>query len=280
MNKIDTILVGMGALTAILGAIWIAFVFPGFERVPEDFSRVDEFNGSYTVVDPIVGRVQENVAIGQLRADPSSLQLFGSTSTIEFLRGPALPQLLASEAVRALLADPVTLGQLLGNPQALAEAVPADLLPILANPAVVPLLTNPSVQAVLADPVAMELILDPRTLTLLVDPTAFPLVTVPVLIHRERHATDTAGDTIFIRETVETTIVDPDSGRSTGVEMPGFPKTDLQLALNSKTREYAPETEGERAGSLTLPFSVETDKSLFAIRKCSQATFGGELRPD
>ena len=220
-----------------------------------------EFNGSYTVVDPIVGRVQENAAITQLRDDPPTLQLLGSPATLDFLMGPSLPQLLSSEALGPLLADPAKLQQLLGNPQTLAKAVPADLLPILADPVVVPLLTNPAVQAVLADTEAMELVLDPRTLALLANPTALPLVTVPVLIHRERHATETDGDTILVRETVETNIADPDTGRSTGVELPGFPKTDLILTLDSKTREYMPETEGGRTGSLTFPFSVESAES-------------------
>ena len=261
MTKTGNILIGLGVLTIIVGVAWMSLVFPGYERVPEDFSRVDEFSGSYTVVDPIVGRVQENAAITQLRDDPPTLQLLGSPATLDFLMGPSLPQLLGSEALGPLLADPARLQQLLGNPQALAKAVPADLLPILADPLVVPLLTNPAVQAVLADPEAMELVLDPRTLALLADPTALPMVTVPVVIHRERHATETDGDTIYIQETVETNVADPATGRSTGVELPGFPSTDLLLALDSKTREYMPETENGRTGSLTFPFSVETTET-------------------
>ena len=89
---------------------------------------------AYTVVDPIVGRVRGNVAITQLLADPSNLEQLSSPATLEFLTGLALPQLLASEALGALLADPAKLQQLLGDPAALARAVPLDLLPILANP--------------------------------------------------------------------------------------------------------------------------------------------------
>ena len=208
-----------------------------------------------------MGRVQKNVAITQLRADPANLEQLSSPATLEFLSGPALPQLLASEALGALLADPAKLQQLLGDRAALAKGVPPALLPILADPVVVPLLTSPAVLALLGDPEAMELILDPRTVALLVDPTALSMITVPVLVHRERHATDIGGDTIFIRETVETTMVDPNTGQSSGVEMPGFPKTDLVLALDSKTRRYLPETQGERTGSLSFPFSVETGET-------------------
>ena len=87
------------------------------------------------------------------------------------------------------------------------------------------------------------------------------MIAVPVLVHRKRHATDTDGDTIFIRETVETTVVDANTGQSSGVEMPGFPKTDLLLALDSQTRRYLPETQGERTGSLSFPFSAETGET-------------------
>ena len=261
MNKTASILVGVGAIAAVLGIVWSTVVFPGYERIPDDFVRIDEFIGSYTVVDPIVSQVQANAAITQLRADPSNLEQLRSPATLESLSSPALPKLLGSEALRPLLADPAKLQQLLGNPQAAAKVVPADLLPILADPVVVPLLTNPAVLALLGDPEAMELILDPRAIALLTDPTALPTVTVPVVIHRERHATDTDGDTLFVRETVETTMADRSTGRSSGVQMPGFPKTDLLLALDSKTRGYVPETEGERTGSLSFPFNVETGKT-------------------
>ena len=212
-------------------------------------------------MDLIVDRVQGNAAIAQLLADPSNLEQLGSPASLEFLSSPALPQLLGSEEIRALLADPARLQQLLGDPEALAKAVPADLLPILANPVVVQLLGNPAVLALLGDPEAMELILDPRTVALLADPTALPLTVVPVLVHRERHGTDTAGDTIFIRETVETTLADPNTGQSSGVEMPGFPKTALLLALDSKTRIYLPQSQGERTASLSFPFKVETGET-------------------
>jgi hypothetical protein len=56
-------------------------------------------------------------------------------------------------------------------------------------------------------------------------------------------------------------VADPDTGLSSGVEMPGFPKTDLLLALDSKTRAYLSETEGERTGSLSFPFNVETGET-------------------
>ena len=234
---------------------------PGVRADPDDFVRIDEFNGAYTVVDPIVSEVQENAAITQLRADPSNLAQLGSPATLEFLTGPALPQLLANDALAALLADPAKLGQLLGDRAALASAVPPELLPILADPVVAPLLTNPAIMGLLKDPAAMALILDPRTLALLVNPAALPTVAVPVLVHRERHATRSDGDTIFIRETVDTTIANPNTGETTGVEMPGFPKTELQLALDSKTRKYVPETEGARTGSLSFPFSVDTNET-------------------
>jgi hypothetical protein len=99
MNKAASILVGVGALVAVLGIVWITLIFPAYERIPDDFVRGDEFSGTYTVVDPFVGRVQGNESIAQLLAEPSNLEQLSSPATLEFLASPELPKLLASEAL-------------------------------------------------------------------------------------------------------------------------------------------------------------------------------------
>jgi hypothetical protein len=203
MTKAKALVVGIGGLAVVLGVVWMSIVFPEFERVPNDFKSVTEYNGSYTVVDPIVGRVQENAAVQRLRSNPSGLQTIADPRTQGFLAGPGLSMLLADEAVRGLLADPDNLRQMLASPQALAQAVDPALMPVLTDPAVASLLGNAAVVALLNDDEAMELVLDPRTLALLADPTALPLVTIPVKVRTERRATHSEGETIFIRETGE-----------------------------------------------------------------------------
>ena len=83
------------------------------------------------------------------------------------------------------------------------------------------------------------------------------MTTIPVLIHRERHATGSDGNALSIREEVTITIVDPSTGQNTGVEAPGFEKTSVLLKLQNKTREYLAGTEGGRSGSLSFPFNVD-----------------------
>ena len=277
MTEAKAGLVSIGGLVVALGIVWMSIVFPGYERLPDDFSRVTEYNGSYTVVDPIVARVQGNAAIQRLRSDPTGLQTIADPRTQGFLAGPGLSQLLADEAVRGLLADPEKLRQMVANPQALAKAVDPALIPVLTDPAVASLLGDAAIVTVLTDAEAMELVLDPRTLALLADPTELPLVTIPVKVRTARLATHRDGEAIFIRETGETTIIDPDTRQDTGVEAPGFPRSELLLALNAKTREYLPETEGDRTGPISFPFSVKADKTypifVAAARQPLEATY-------
>ena len=261
MSKSGYSLIGVGAVVVVLGIIWTTLVFPLFEKIPNDFVRIDEFTGSYTVVDPIVQQVQDSEAIQRLRTDPSAAKILSDPATISFLRGPELAQLLANENMRALLANPAQLNQAMSSPQALAQAVGPDVARLLANPAVTPILTNQAIIGLASDPEAMKLALDPRVMALMADPTAFPTVTIPVKVHRERRATGTKGGAITLREEVATTIFDPTTDEDTGVAAPGFPKTRLTLTVDSKTREYLQGTDGNRTGWLSFPFNVDDAKT-------------------
>ena len=261
MSKSGYSLIGVGAVVVILGIIWTTLVFPRFEKIPNDFVRIDEFMGSYTVVDPIVQQVQDSKAIQRLRTDPSAAKILSEPATLSFLRGPELAKLLANENLRALFANPAQLKQAMSNPQALAQAVGPDVARALANPAVTPILTNQAIIGLASDPEAMKLALDPRVMALMADPTALPTITIPVKVRRERRATGTKGGAITMLEEVATTLVDPGTGKDTGVAMPGFPKTDLTLTVDSKTREYLRGTDGNRTGALSFPFNVDSDNS-------------------
>ena len=254
-------LIGVGGVVVVLGIIWTALVFPSFEKIPDDFVRVDEFTGSYTVVDPIVKQVQDSTAIERLRTDPSAVKVLSDPATVAFLTGPEVANLLANETLRGLIANPAQLRQALSNPQALAQAVGPDVARTLANPTIAPILTNQAIMGLMNDPEAMKLALDPRVMALMADPTALPTITVPVKVYRERRAIETEGGTMNMREEVATTMIDPTSGKDTGVEVPGFGKTGITLSVDSKTRQYLPGTEGDRTGSLSFPFNVDHDKT-------------------
>jgi hypothetical protein len=110
--------------------------------------------------------------------------------------------------------------------------------------------------SVVTDPEALALVMDARVQALMADPTDLPMSTIPVIIHRERHPTASDGDTVRIRETVATTVAD-----GSGAEMPGFPETDVALALNARTREYLAETEDGRTGALSFPLNVDAEET-------------------
>jgi hypothetical protein len=252
MSKFAAILIGTGAVVLVAGVLWKTAVFPGYERIPDDFSRIDEFTGYYTVVDPIAIQARDNEAVRALRNDPVAMGLLAEPRVNEILTGSRPRDALADEAVLDLLADQATLVQAVRSPQNLRGVVPDGFLQLLADPEVQSLLTNPRVMSVVTDPEALALVMDARVQALMADPTRLSMSTIPVIVHRERHATGSDGDTVRIRETVATTVAD-----GSGNAMPGFPETDVALALNARTREYLPETEDGRTGALSFPFNVD-----------------------
>ena len=220
----------IGVIGIIFGIVWTTAIFPNYEKIPSDFSRTDEFEGTYTLTDPIVQEIQQSEAIGMLMQSPDTLALLADLDVQEFLAGPELLALLANPA---LLADPALLQTM--------------------DPAVQQLLADPLVQQLLADPASLQLVIDPRTMRLLRDPTTLPVIQIPVLIHRERVATGTDGDEIFINEQVTTTVAGTDT------ELSAFPKSNVNLVVSRGDKLYLPGTEGGRTDGLAFPFGVDKD---------------------
>ena len=250
------------------------------------------------LTDPAIQGILSNPAVAQLASNPELLAIAQDPQALEALSDPTLLSLLSNPDVLGLLQDPVFLAALdpaviallqdpafqtlLGSGALVILASQPQILELLGDPVVIATLANPTVQGLIADPEAFSLVLDsrtqllltnaailglladpealslvfdPRTQTLLANPADLPTVTVPVLLHRVRRATDTDGDRIFINEQVET--LDP----TTRQEVPGFPKTDVDLIVDRKSKEYLSGTEGGRSGFWGLPFHVDKDRS-------------------
>ena len=285
----------IGVVGIIFGIVWTTSIFPNFKKIPSDFSRTDEFVGTYTVTDPFLQQIQESPAIQMLRNSPTTLAMLTDPDVQEFLTGPGLlallgnpallqslvanlsllqqamapvvQELLASPQVQAILADPAgamestdpvvqqvlvdpVIQQLLTNPSALQLLLNPAAQGVLSNPVVPQLLADPLVQQLLADPASLQVVVDPRTMRLLGDPTALPVIQIPVLIHRERVATGTDGDSISINEQVTTTIAGTDT------ELSAFPKSNVNLVVSRGDKLYLPGTEGGRTDGLAFPFGV------------------------
>ncbi len=260
------------------------------------------------LADPAVQSIVGNPAVGQLVSSPDLLGLLQNPSALQVLTDPALAGLLSNPDVLALLQDPAFLAAL-GDPAALPQlaehpvagplladpavlsllqdpaflgflqsgvlatlATQPQLLELLRDPALGAVLANPVVQQLMADPAAMPLLLDARTQQLLANPADLPTITVPVVLHRERRATSAEGDKIVINEQVTT--LDP----TTRQEVQGFDKTDIDLIIRQKTREYLPGTEGGRTGLWGLPFNVEKDRSYSSWVTAAERPLEAEYR--
>ena len=234
-----------GLAAIVFGAVWMTAIFPNYEKMPSDFSSVTEFEGTYTVVDPIVQQAQANATIQELRGSPTTLALLADPQVLQLLAGPELS---------VLLADPAIVQQFLINPGAVLQQASPEVLSVLADPRVQALLADPGVQRLLADPAALRLVTDPRTLQLLADPTALPVVQVTVLVHRERTATDSDARSIVLNEQVATARAD------TGEELVGFPPTDVELVVDRSTKLYVEGGDAARAGGLGFPFNVKENE--------------------
>lgn len=240
--------------------------------------------------DPQLGGLFSNPDALQLLSDPKLANLLSNPEVLKLLSDPAflaevgdpanLPKLLSNPVVKSLLADPNILA-LLQNPtflKVLQSGLLAtlttrpELLALLQDPSLGEVLANTAVQRLLSDPEAPSLLTDARTQRLLVNPTDLPMVTVPVLLHRERRATGTQGNKIFINEQVST--LDP----TTRQEVPGFDKTDVRLVIDRKSREYLPGTEGGRTGLWGLPFNVKKGRSYSAWVTAAERPLEAEYR--
>lgn len=260
------------------------------------------------LTDPAVKQILGSPAIGELVNNPQLVGLFSSPNSLQLLSDPKLADLLSNPDVLKLvnnpsflaeIGDPATLPQLLKNPMVKSLlADPAilslmqnptffkvlqsgllvtltarpELLSLLHDPSLGEVLANTAVQPLLSDPEALSLLIDARTQRLLANPADLPTVTVPVLLHRERRATGTQGNKIFINEQVST--LDP----STHQEVPGFDKTNVTLVIDSKSREYLPGTDGGRTGLWGLPFNVKKGRSYSAWVTAAQRPLEADYR--
>ncbi len=235
----------VGVIAIVFGAVWITVIFPRLERIPANFTRTDDFTGSYTVVDPQVQQIQSN---------PTIQRVMASAAIKQALADPAVQQLLKNPTILQQLASNPLLQQLLSNPAALQQ-VDAATRQLLSNPAVQRLLGDPLIQQLLKDPAAVQLLGNPLALSLLADPTAPPVVKVPVKLHRVRQATGAEGDKLTLTEQVTTTRAD------TGQELAGFPTTNVKLVIDRRDSQYLQGTDGGRTGYLSLPFNVDKNKT-------------------
>lgn len=226
----------VGIIAIVSSAVWINAIFPRYEKIPSNFSSFEEFQGSYTVVDPIVGQIQENPAIQQIIYDPTALELLMDPEVRAFLGHPAVSQQLAADLGTA------------------TQAVNPEVQAMLAKKNIQDFLAIPAVQQLLSDPDALRLVTDRRAMQLMANPTALPVVRVPVLIHRDWVATDSDSDRIYLNQRVNTVRTD------TGRELEGFPVTDLNVVVDRISKVYLEGTEGGRKGGLSFPFGVEKDE--------------------
>ena len=209
---------------------------------------------------PTVLGLLANKDVMELLQDPAFIAALGDPAALaQFASDPRIGPLLANQAVIALLANPA-LPRLLGSGVVATLAARPEILGLLREPALAKALSNPAVPLLLAEPDAMKLLLDPRTQTVLANPADLPIITVPVVLHRERRAvaTDPRNDAnkIVLRETVE--YRDPDTGL--GREIPGLENSEATLIIDRSTKEYLPGTDGGRNGQFGLPFHIDKDQ--------------------
>lgn len=76
------------------------------------------------------------------------------------------------------------------------------------------------------------------------------MLTIPVLLHRERVATRTEGDSLFMNEQVTT------NNTATGSPVPGFDPTNVDLVVDRSTKEYLAGSDEGRTGQWGMPFHV------------------------
>jgi len=238
-----------GLALLIFGIVWMTAVFPNYEQIPDDWERIDDFEGTFTITDQaFLERLQGNPVVeglmsaggAQLLADPTIAGILGNPQVLGLLQDPA---------VLAALATPAGLQQLAAHPVA---------GPLLADPAMAAVLANPLVQAILGDSEVVSLLADPRTQMILANPADLPVLEVPVSLHRVRRATGTDGGNVSFEETAEYRRTD------TGGPVPGFAGGTLDFVVDRKSKIYQEGNEAGRSGHLGLPFNVDKNATYAA----------------
>ena len=258
----------VSAVTTNQGIATLSFQIPEEPEVERlslafRFEETDKYMGSLSLlgidivaaggISPwIMASLVENLSLLQQAMDPSVQQLLASPQVQAILAYPVSAMQSPDPVVQQVLADPV-IQQLLANPTTLQLLLNPAAQGVLGNPVVPQLLADSLVQQLLLDAESLQLVIDPRTMRLLGDPTALPVIQIPILIHRERVATGTDGDSISINEHVTTTVAGTDT------ELSAFPKSNVNLVVSRGDKLYLPGTEGGRTDGLALPFGVDKD---------------------
>ena len=164
----------LGAALIVFGAIWLTTVFPGFKKIPTDYTQTIDFQGTYAVVG-------EQEFLQQLLTNASIQLLVASPSTLTLLADPAAQQLLTGDDLGNLLADPALMQQLLTNLPALQQATDPAIQQALANPSIQQLLANPTALELLGNPVVQQVLADPEAAMQSTDPVVLQILADPLL---------------------------------------------------------------------------------------------------
>lgn len=177
MQKRRILLASAGAVLVVAGALWMAVIYPRLERIPADFERTVELDGTLTVVDQqFTTRLQSNETIKQLSANPQAAGLLADAGLQAALKNPALGSVIGDSTLRSLIADPTALATLT-SPEVGAALANKDLIAFLSDPAVVQALQAPGgLQQLAAHPVGGKLLADPHVAAVIGNPAVQKLV--------------------------------------------------------------------------------------------------------
>jgi len=96
MRLVAVVLFVVGACIITFGAVWLTIVFPGMEKLPADFSREDTFSGTYRVLNPATGQLDEiPVTVQQVREtvrNEGDMAVITERVTTALSTGEPLPQ--------------------------------------------------------------------------------------------------------------------------------------------------------------------------------------------
>ena len=84
-----------GVMAITFAVVWATAIFPNYEKVPSDVRNVVEYEGSYSVIDPIVEQIGGNLAIQRLSSNPASMELLAEPEVQQFLTSPELSGLMS-----------------------------------------------------------------------------------------------------------------------------------------------------------------------------------------
>ena len=119
MRLVAVVLFVVGACIITLGAVWLTIVFPGMEKLPADFRREDTFSGTYRVLNPATGQLDEiPVIVEQVREtirNEDGNAVINETVTTTLPTGQAIPQFPPTET--EVVVDRITRVYLPGGDQ-------------------------------------------------------------------------------------------------------------------------------------------------------------------